>query len=800
MANPSGRVLVVAGEGAVGGHLRSLCTSASGVEVTAAASLDEAGRTAARISPDLILAQDCLPDGLAAGLLQGEGAAAAPPLAVVSDDPDGPAARRAMESGALECLLPGELSPEQLPRLVERLGRIREHVAARRRAEEEAREYRKRLDLITQSMGVGFAVISREYRTLWANDEIRRVFGDVMGKPCHEAYNHRAEVCSGCGVRTVFDEGADRAVHEQMGYDTAGRPVWSQVVAAPIRDARGAVTAALELFVPITERKRAEEGLRRGLEHERMLAEVAAAAARADAPHRFQEECVRILSGTLDVSRIYVFEHRDATDTMDNTVEWVAPGVTPQRDVLQGVPSSSVPWWMERMRADEVIPCADIEEIPGEAEREILRAQGIFSVLVVPLFVGQRYFGFLGFDECRERRRWLPEDVEVLRTVARILSVTLERRHAEAALRESEARYRRLYHEFHGVLDAIPDNLTLQSPDLEILWANRGAASGIRQGVADLVGRRCYEVWHGADRPCDPCPVLLCLETGDPAELCVTTPDGRVWELRGVPLRDETGAVVGAIEVGRDITERRRGEAERESLIRELRARNDALDQFTYTVSHDLKGPLTTIRGFAGLMERESRDGHAAPARAYARHIASAAERMKLLLEDLLSLSRVGRLTHAPQPVALLEVAREAASSFAVQSAERGVAIEIDPELPVVQGDPTRLREVLENLLGNAVKFLGDQPRPVIRVGWRAQDGRTVFYVRDNGIGIDPEQQERVFGLFEKLDARSRGTGLGLAIVKRIVEIHGGRVWVESEGRGRGASFCFTVGKGPQPS
>ncbi len=97
------------------------------------------------------------------------------------------------------------------------------------------------------------------------------------------------------------------------------------------------------------------------------------------------------------------------------------------------------------------------------------------------------------------------------------------------------------------------------------------------------------------------------------------------------------------------------------------------------------------------------------------------------------------------------------------------------------------------------MKFLGDQPRPVIRVGWRAEEGRTVFYVRDNGIGIDPEQQERVFGLFEKLDARSRGTGLGLAIVKRIVEIHGGRVWVESEGRGRGASFCFTVGEDPQP-
>jgi signal transduction histidine kinase len=146
-------------------------------------------------------------------------------------------------------------------------------------------------------------------------------------------------------------------------------------------------------------------------------------------------------------------------------------------------------------------------------------------------------------------------------------------------------------------------------------------------------------------------------------------------------------------------------------------------------------------------------------------------------------------------PVSLLEVAREAAASFAVQAAERGVEVEIAPDLPVVRGDPTRLREVLENLLGNAVKFLGDEPHPSVRVGWRAHAARPVFYVRDNGVGIAPEQRERVFGLFEKLDPHSPGTGIGLAIVKRIVEVHGGRIWVESEGRGTGCTFCFTLGE-----
>ncbi|MFU8857435.1 MAG: PAS domain-containing protein [Deferrisomatales bacterium] len=793
MTGSPARVLVVVGEGPSGERLRSLCVPIPGLEVMSAASLGEARHSAAREPPDLILAQDLLPDGTAADLLA-NGAAIPPlPVVLVSEDLESQAVRRGLEAGAVDCVLPEELSPSGLPRLAARAKGTWEHIAARRRAEAEAGELRGRLDLITGKLGVGFALISPEYRTLWANEETRRLFGDVVGRPCFEAYSRRSEVCPGCGVRAVFEEGAERAAHEQRGYDPASRPLWCEILAAPVRNADGTVAAALKMFVPVTERKRAEEGLRRGLAYERMVAELAAAAVRADAPQRFQDECVRILSETLDVSRIYIFEHRDDTDTMDNTVEWVAPGVTPQRDFLQGIPAASVPWWMDRVRADEVISF-DVGEIPGERERELLEAQGICSVLVIPLFVGTRYFGFLGLDECREPRRWLPEDVEVLRTAGRILSVTLERRSAEQALRDSEARYRKLYQEFQAVLDAIPDNLTLQSPDLEILWANRGAAASVERQPEEVIGLRCHDVWHRSRRACDPCPVRQCFETGKPAELCAEDARGRTWELRAVPVGDDTGAVTGVIELGRDITERRRSEAERETLIRELRARNEALHHFTSTVSHDLKGPLTTIRGFAGLIEREVREGRAERAGGYAGHIGAAAERMKLLLDDLLSLCRIGRFAQPPQAVPLGEVAREAAASFAVQSAERAVEVEIDAELPVVQGDPVRLREVFENLLGNALKFLGEQPRPQIRVGWRPEAGGPVFYVRDNGIGIEPADRERVFELFERVHSGSPGTGLGLSIVKRVVEAHGGRVWVESEGSSRGSTFCFTLG------
>ena len=113
--------------------------------------------------------------------------------------------------------------------------------------------------------------------------------------------------------------------------------------------------------------------------------------------------------------------------------------------------------------------------------------------------------------------------------------------------------------------------------------------------------------------------------------------------------------------------------------------------------------------------------------------------------------------------------------------------------LPIVRGDRPRLVEVLQNLIDNAAKFMGAQPTPKIEIGMHQQQNEQVFFVRDNGIGIESKHREKVFGLFDKLDPRTEGTGMGLALAKRIIEVHGGRIWVESEGRGSGSTFCFTL-------
>ena len=243
---------------------------------------------------------------------------------------------------------------------------------------------------------------------------------------------------------------------------------------------------------------------------------------------------------------------------------------------------------------------------------------------------------------------------------------------------------------------------------------------------------------------------------------------------------------------------------EREKLITELTAKNAELESFIYTVSHDLKSPLVTMKGFLGYLEQDAATGNMERLKGDTQRIANAVDKMQELLKDLLELSRIGRFINPLETIPFGELIRVALEIVQGQIEARGVTVQIQPNLPVVYGDRQRLIEALQNLLDNAAKYMGGQPQPLIEIGQRGEDaerGQQLFYVKDNGIGIAPEHRERVFGLFNKLDARSEGTGIGLALVRRIIEVHGGRIWVESEA-GMGSTFYFSLpgASGLEPS
>jgi len=233
--------------------------------------------------------------------------------------------------------------------------------------------------------------------------------------------------------------------------------------------------------------------------------------------------------------------------------------------------------------------------------------------------------------------------------------------------------------------------------------------------------------------------------------------------------------------------------------IGELERRNAELERFSYTVSHDLRSPLVTVLGFLGLLEQDVAAGRRESALADLARIRAAASKMERQLRELLELSRVGRVVNPPEDVPLRELVDEARQALAGRLSAGEVELVQGPDLPVLYGDRARLAEVVQNLVDNAAKFMGGRSDPRIEIGALPSPDGPVCYVRDNGIGIDPRHHQRVFGLFERLDTGVDGTGVGLALVKRIVEVHGGRVWVESAGPGLGATFYFALPAGPGP-
>ena len=271
-----------------------------------------------------------------------------------------------------------------------------------------------------------------------------------------------------------------------------------------------------------------------------------------------------------------------------------------------------------------------------------------------------------------------------------------------------------------------------------------------------------------------------------------------VW-LTVTALTDDVGKLVATATTERDITQRKRVEEEFKGHAEELARSNRELEDFTYVVSHDLKEPLRGIDGFSTFLVEDYGDKLDERGRKYVSVLRDCARRMSALIEDLLQLSRIGRTRPEYVTVSVEPLLEDIRQDLSFTLEQKKVDLRIQSDLPTITYQPTHLKQVFQNLISNAVKF-NNKPHRVVEIACHEDDGVYTFSVRDNGIGIDERYHEKIFQIFQRLGRREdyEGTGAGLTICKKIVEAHGGRIWVESK-VGQGSIFSFTIPKSIRP-
>ncbi len=386
----------------------------------------------------------------------------------------------------------------------------------------------------------------------------------------------------------------------------------------------------------------------------------------------------------------------------------------------------------------------------------------------------------------------LAASLEELHVALEELSAQNEELAQARTLVEAEReRYRELF-------AAAPDPYVVTTPDGTIREVNEAAGSLLQATPELLAGtplvvlvaaddRRAFRT-HLSDALATPAPM--------PERVLRFQPRGRApvsVALKIAVMRDAAGQPRSVRWLLRDVTERLRQEERHRA---ELERSNAELQQFASVVSHDLREPLRTVKQYVTLLAERYKGRLDADADDFIGFSAAAATRMQCMIDDLLNYCRLGTSGMEIVRVDCERVVDDVLANLREAIAASGTVVTRDP-LPTVLADDVQLGQVLQNLIGNAIKFRGAAP-PRVHVGATRRDGAWQFAVRDNGIGIDPEHFERIFVIFQRLHGgdAGTGTGLGLAICKRIVERHGGHIWVESQ-PGKGSTFFFTL---PEPA
>jgi|GEM_PF-408504 len=803
-------------------------------------------------------------------------------------------------------------------------------VTARKRAEEAQRESELRYRLLaenasdvifTSDLDMKLTYVSPSITQLTGYSQEETISRDVDGwvAPASREFVSKSFTWALAKAKSGMDlpQAMRTATLEMLRKE--GGTVWAEIRIDFLRDADGHPIGILGVARDITDRRIAEMELERRTQLETLITEISTAFIGISTEYIDQgiQNALESISGFTGVDRSYMFIFNEDQTAIHLAHEWCANGIEPLIGRLDWQQADHFPWLVNKVKEAECVHIPDLEDLPAaaEAERALLRRQGVQSVIVVPMVREGNAIGFLGLSSIHNKRTWDEETIALLRLVAEMFSNALERKRMDLALRESEKRYRLLAENITDVIwtTDMQTNITYMSPSATRLVGFSTEELG-QMTVGDLLTPDSFErgmkvlakqqasVTRQQDAPPDHWTLEVQLRHKDGSEVWV--------EEKVAFLRDVDGTPLGLVGVTRDITQRKlmedslrlsedkyrtlveaspdgvlsidgrgiitdcntglctmmgydrkqlcgrearllgtkkdldaepyyhdhlgRGEfveVETEILrhdgqllpvwaklvrlaepstadiqtiiyfrdVADRRKIDEMKDEFVGLVSHELRSPLTVIIGALNTALSEGPRLSQKETRQLLEDAALEADQLSHLVGNLLELSRAqsNRLLLHVEPINMAKAVHKVIGSVQRQSSKHKFIADLPKKLPPVSADQLRLERILYNLLENSVKYSPEGSE--ITVSAKRDAGHLVISVSDQGPGISMEDQAKLFKPFQQLGNsmldHTKGAGLGLLVCRRLVEAHGGRIWVESE-PGHGATFSFTLEAG----
>ncbi|NPE27928.1 PAS domain S-box protein [Methanococcoides sp. SA1] len=618
------------------------------------------------------------------------------------------------------------------------------------------------------------------------------------------------EECSECNIRNsvtyAFDSGENIYKKEgQLKIIINGLPKTIDFLISTIliQDENG---SNVSLIVDdLSEIKRTNRLLERKLEIEKMLASISSKFIFSKDTDVNIDYALENICNFCGSSRSYIFQFYDNETYANNTHEYCSESTTPQKDELQNIPTAMFPWWMDKLHNGESIHIKDISSLPEEAsaEKEMLMAQDIRSMIVLPLYTNNELAGFIGLDNVMNTGEWGEGDITIITTFSHIIGTKIESKQAEEKrnnlnneIKMSEKKYRELFeHAINGfALHKIITDNNGEVVDYVFIEVNNAFEdlTGLKRN--EIIGKCVTEVLPGIEKE------GFIQKYGNVA-------------LNGKEIRFQQYAEsldyfydISAYSPNKgyfatiftDITKHKQAEEALLSAKIIAEEANLAKSEFLANMSHELRTPLNSIIGFSDVLYSESYGPLNKSQKRYTSNVLKNGKHLLDLINNILNVSKIeyGKMELHINEFVVANVIDEVKALMIPIASEKNIELDfnINIEIPNIKADAVKFKQIIYNLVNNAIKFT-DQGKK-IEIKGKISDDIIHISIKDSGIGISPDNQKKLFNPFYQVHSSTTrgygGTGLGLAIVKKYVEMHGGKVWVDSE-VGKGSTFGFSI-------